>query len=94
MFWRARSYPNNVENFDCLIEVYKRRKGDCAENVLGEKMNIDKLIVMDDVSGIADKSDDFANFLNVSRKYGITCVYIFHTIFPSRQNWQVTMSQR
>ena len=56
-------------------------------------MNIDKLIVMDDVSGIADKSDDFANFLNVSRKYGITCVYIFHTIFPSRQNWQVTMSQ-
>ena len=48
---------------------------------------------MDDVSGLADKSDDFANFLTVSRKYEITCVYIFHTIYPSRENWQMIMSQ-
>ena len=48
---------------------------------------------MDDVSGLADKSDEFANFLTVSRKYGITCVYIFHTIYPTRQNWQMIMSQ-
>ena len=54
---------------------------------------LDKLIVMDDVSGLADKSDEFANFLTVSRKYGITCVYIFHTIYPTRQNWQMIMSQ-
>ena len=38
---------------------------------------LDKLIVMDDVSGLADKSDEFANFLTVSRKYGITCVTFF-----------------
>ena len=57
-------------------------------------MVLDKLIVMDDVSGLADKSDEFANFLTVSRKYGLTCVYIFHTIFPTRQNWQMIMSQR
>ena len=56
-------------------------------------MNIDKLIVMDDVSKIADKFDDFSNFLTVSRKHRITCVYIFHTIYRSRQNWQVKMSQ-
>ena len=56
-------------------------------------MVLDKLIVMDDVSGLADKSDDFANFLIVSRKYGMTCVYIFHTIYPSRQNWKMIMSQ-
>ena len=49
-------------------------------------MIFDKLIVMDDISGLADKSDEFANFLTVSRKYGLTCVYIFHTIYPSRQN--------
>ena len=54
---------------------------------------LDKLIVMDDVSGLADKSDEFANFLTVSRKYGITYVYIFHTIYPTRQNWQMIMSQ-
>ena len=56
-------------------------------------MIIDKVIVMDDVSGLADKSDEFANFLTVSRKYGITCVYIFHTMYPTRQNWQMIMSQ-
>ena len=56
-------------------------------------MVIDKLIAMNDVSGLADKSDEFANFLTVSRKYGITCGYIFHTIYPTRQNWQMIMFQ-
>ena len=56
-------------------------------------MILDKLIVMDGVSSLADKSDEFANFLTVSRKYGLTCVYIFHTIYPPRQNWQMIMSQ-
>ena len=32
-------------------------------------MILDKVIVMDNVSGLADKSDEFANFLTVSRKY-------------------------
>ena len=56
-------------------------------------MILDKLTVMDNVSGLADRADEFANFLTVSRKYGLTCVYIFHTIYPSRQNWQMIMSQ-
>ena len=59
-----------------------QKKSEYVNNELGEEMIIDKLIVMDDVSGLADKSDDFANFLTVSRKYGITCFYIFHTIYP------------
>ena len=66
----------------------KREKAEYVENNLGEKMLLDKLIVMDDVSGLAK----FANFLTVSRKYSISCVYIFHTIYSSRQNWQM-MSQ-
>ena len=48
---------------------------------------------MDNVSGLADKSEEFANFLTVSRKYGLTCVYIFHTIYPTRQHWQMILSQ-
>ena len=56
-------------------------------------MIIGKVIFMDDVSGLADKPDQFANFLTLSRKYGITCIYIFHTIYPTRQNWQMIMSQ-
>lgn len=57
-----------------------------------KKIILDKLIAMDDVSGLADKSDEFANFFTVSRKYGITCLYIFHTVYPSRENWQMIVS--
>ena len=56
-------------------------------------MVLDKLIVMDNVSGLADKSDEFAIFLTVSRKYGSTSVYIFYMIYSSRRNWQMIMSQ-
>ena len=70
-----------------------QQKSDYVNSELGEDMVIDKLIVMDDVSGFADKSDEFANFLTVSSKYRLTCLYIFHTIYPSRQNWEMIMSQ-
>ena len=86
-------YPNNVEEFDDLLETYRLKKAEYIENDLGENMVLDKVIVMDDVSGLADRSNEFANFLTVSRKYGVTCVYIFHTIYPTRQNWQMIMSQ-
>ena len=56
-------YPNNVEEFDDLLETYRLRKAEYIENDLGENMVLDKVIVMDDVSGLADRSNEFANFL-------------------------------
>ena len=44
---------------------------------------------MDDVWGLADKSNESANFLTVSRKFNFTCVYDFHAIYPNRSNWQM-----
>ena len=38
-------------------------------------MLLDSLIVMDDVSDLADISENFPNFLTVSRKFGLTCIY-------------------
>ena len=46
---------------------------------------------MDEVSRLANKSENFANFLTLSRKFGFTCVYIFHTIYPTRNNWQMML---
>ena len=60
---------------------------------MDENNVLTKLIVMDDVSVLADKSDNFANFLTVSRKFNFTCVYVFHTIYPTRRNWQMILSQ-
>ena len=64
-----------------------------SENYLGELLLINKLIIMDDVSGLADKSEDFSNLLTVSRKYGFSCVYVFHTKYPGRLSWEMIMSQ-
>ena len=85
-------YPNNVEDFN-LLEIYKRKKSDYSENYLRENTVLDRVITMDDVSDLADRSAEFANFLTVSQKYGLTCVYIFHTIYPTRQHWQMILSQ-
>ena len=86
-------YPNDVDDFDDFLDFCQRKKSPCNENYSGENMVLDRLIVMIDVSGLADKSQDFANFLTVSREFGITCVYVFHTIYPARQNWQMILSQ-
>ena len=48
---------------------------------------------MDDVSGVADISKKFANFLTVSRKFGQNPVYVFHVIVPASQIWQKIISQ-
>ena len=57
------------------------------------KKKINKLIVMDDVSGLTDKSNGFGNFLTVSLKIGYICLYIFHIIYPIKSIWQMILSQ-
>ena len=75
-----------MENFNDLLEIFKRKKSSFNENYLGENMILDRVIVMDNVSGLADRSEKFANFLSVSRN-------IFNTIYLTRQHWQMILSQ-
>ena len=82
-----------MEDFDDLLEFFQRKKAPCNENDLGENIKLDRLIVMDDVLSLADRSETFANFLTVSRKFGLTYVYIFHAVYPTRQNWQMILAQ-
>ena len=84
---------------DALLENFKSNaletEGDNVNlsNSFGEIRKMDRLIVLDDVSGVADLSKKFANFLTVSRKYGYNVVYVFHVIIPSNQIWQKILSQ-
>ena len=88
------SYPYDIEDFNYLIQNFTQKKSNYLDKEMGEKLSINKLIVMDDVSDLAHKYSKFSNFLTVSRKYGFSCVYIFHTIYPNRQNWDMIMSQK
>ena len=69
------------DEFDSLIERFKLRSreesNDNHDNIInffGENKKLDRLIIMDDVSGVADISKKIANFLTVSRKFGYNCV--------------------
>ena len=48
---------------------------------------------MDDVSGLADKCNEFCSFLTVSQKNRYSCIYIFHIVFSQLRNWQMIISQ-
>ena len=88
------SYPQDIDDFNYLIENFMQTKSEYKDNnELGEKLTITRLIIMDDVSGFAGKSDKFSNFLTVTRKYGFSCLYVFHTIYPGRQSWEMIMAQ-
>ena len=84
-----------------LMETFKQRseeddiqtENNNVNNLFGENKKLVRLIIMDDVSGIADTSKYFANFLRVSRKYGYSCVYVFHVINSASQIWQKIISQ-
>ena len=87
------------DELDSLIETFKLRSHEeiidknTVNNSFGENKKLDRLIVMDDVSGVADVSKKFANFLTVFRKFGYNCVYVFHVIVPASQIWQKIISQ-
>ena len=41
---------------------------------------------MEDVWGLANRSNDFANFLTAAGEFSFTCVYVCCTIYPSKLN--------
>ena len=92
-------YPDDLSDFNLLKHfkkihltmTTKRQKKTMTTTIVTflERKKNDKLIVMDDASGLADKSNDFSTFLTVSRKFGFICLYIFHIIYPSKSIWQM-----
>ena len=93
-------YPNDVheladliDEFKLEVETEKNETDDKNVTIFGERINRDRLIVFDDVSGLADSSNKFTSFLTVARKYKYNCVYIFHTIYPEKTTWKTILSQ-
>ena len=90
------NYPSDLDEFNYLLGNFAQEKSDYVDEdgeKIGENLVVSRLIIMNYVSGLADKSEDFSNFLTVSRKYGFSCLYFFHTIYPGRQSWEMIMSQ-
>ena len=98
-------YPRNKEQFEELFEYVKTKTNPAdIENDISQDANIEDinygekkkrrcLFIADDVSGLADNSVKFANFLTVARKFGYHCLYIFHAIHPEKAIWRTILSQ-
>ena len=98
-------YPKDLVEFDDIIEEFKLRLKatettsdiDNELNYLtscyGENKKRDRLIVMDNVSGLADRSEKFTSFLTVARRFSYHCVYIFRIIFPEKAIWRSIILQ-
>ena len=99
--------PKGLEKFEDLLEDFKAcsttsevidddtdssGKNDIVNSGFGEKTNRDRLIVMVDISGLADESKKFVSFLTVARKFNYTYVYIFHTIYLEKSIWRTILS--
>ena len=92
-------HAQDVEDLKELIEKFKFRTENLVENdsvnisVYGENKVMNRLIVMDDLSGLADSCKEFADFLTKTRKYRYHCVYVFHIIMPDKEVWKKIISQ-
>ena len=87
------------DELDSLIETFKLRSREettddnNVNDFLGKNKKLDRLVIIDDVSGVANVSEKFANFLTISRKFVYNCDYSFHVIVPASQIWQKIISQ-
>ena len=54
---------------------------------------LDNLVVLDDVTGLGDKSQSFVNILTFYRKYGYNVSYIFHKPALSSSKFKDIISQ-
>ena len=73
-------YPNSLENITACLDFFQRKREEtsCWAYCYGRRLGLCWQIW---------------NFLTVSRKFSFTCTYVFHTIYPTRSNWQIIPSQ-
>ena len=88
----ANSSNDNVEVIDD-DKTHQNLTAETELSSLGEHNSFKSLVIFDDMSTIANKSNAFSYFLTVSRKYGYTCVYILHNLMQNNSDiWQLILA--
>ena len=89
------------EQFANLLEKFKLCSKNSSSNIdtgslngsnYGRNIQMDRLIVMDNFSGLAETSQKFASFLTVAIKFKYNCVQICYTIHPEKSIWKSILS--
>ena len=61
--------------------------------VWGKYVKRDNLIILDYVSGLADRSESFVTLMTTCRKIGYSLIYAFHETAVSGPKWKDTLSE-
>ena len=64
-----------------------------SDDGIGEYLERDSLVVLDDVSNLTDRSMSFMNFMTTCRKFGYSLIYIFRETTASSPRWKAILSQ-
>ena len=70
-------YTQTVDEFNMELTFFQRQKTVDNYSIMDEDNILNKVTSMGDVPGLADKSDDFAIFLIVSRKFSLRVCMFF-----------------
>ena len=97
-FYQPQDKYDLQKTFSDLENFYKERveKNKIAQSessCMSEYVEKDNLIVLDDVSGLTDKSPSFLTFMTVCRKFGYRVLYVFHATAQSSLRWKNILSQ-
>ena len=60
---------------------------------MGEHVERDSLVPLDEVSGLADRSMAFVTFVTTRRKFGYSLLYVFHETAVSSPHWRYILFQ-
>lgn len=85
--WKISNFQRKKDENETVEET------DLDKIVIGEEIKLDNSIAMDNVCGLADKSNDFDSFLTVCWKSEYSSISLFHIIYPKKYIWQMIISQ-
>ena len=100
-FYSPQDEEDLEKAFDDFENIYRERvekitfdnESNYVSNGMGEYVERDSLVILDDVSGLADRSKSFVTFMMTCKKFGYSLIYLFHETAVSSPRWKDILSQ-
>ena len=100
-FYSPQDEEDLEKTFDDLDNIYRERvrkitfdnESNEVSNDMGEYVERDNLVILDDVSRLADRSKSFVAFMATCWMFGYSLIYVFHETAVNSSSWKDILSQ-
>ena len=101
-FWRPRKYLQRDTERKIEIEIDRERvekwifgnASNKVSNGMSEYVERNSLVILEDVSRLADTSKSFVMFMTTCRKFGYSLTYVFQETAVSSPRWKIYFLRR